>query len=232
MELKEKDVVVVIEDRISFGDALNSEAIRNKESLIKGHVQIYEIVNGEKKLTFEKDNLVVYLGREYVASRIFNRENTNLIPPNDPTIDEFICWFGLGSGGTVSGDPSIDPFDPAPPSSTNTDLVTSIMINLTDNVNCGDLRSTPYDGYYKHKLSDVIFEADVNNASRYLIAQIQFEVGVNDADGSLINEAGLFTASDETGGSVGPFHLFARITFPSIYKSVDRILFFIWYLYC
>jgi len=225
MELKEKDVVVVIKDEISFGDALNSEPMRNKESGLKGHVQIYEILDGEKKLIYEKDNLVVYLGREYVASRIFNKVNTNLVSPNDPAPDEFICWFGLGSGGTTL----VDPFDPAPPSSTNTDLNTPIMINVIDDINCGDLRE---DGYYKHNLYDVIFEPDVNNASKYLIAQVQFQIESGDANSSLISEAGLFTSSDSSSGSAGPFHLFARVTFPSIYKSEDRILFFVWYLYC
>ena len=228
MELKEKDVLVVIKDELSFGDALNSQSVRNRESPIKGHVQIYEIVNGEKKLTFEKDNLVVYLGREYTASRIFNQVNPNLIPPYAPAPDEFICWFGLGSGGTYTP----DGFDPAPPSSTNNDLVPPIMINFSDNINCGDLRSVPVPGYYKHQILPVIFEPDTNNASRYLIARVQFEIGIDDANTQIISEAGLFTAADPLGESVGPFHLFARVTFPSIYKSVDRVLFFIWYLYC
>ena len=225
MELKEKDITIVIKDEIRFGDVLSKLPEQENKIELKGHVQIYEVVNGEKKLTFEKDNLVVYLGREYVASRIFNKLNTNLVSPNDPAPDEFICWAGLGSGGTTG----IDPFDSAPPSSTNTDLVTPIMINLTDNVNCGDLRE---DGYYKHKLLDIIFETDINNSSKYLIAQVQFQIESDDANGSLISEAGLFTASDQTGDYDGPFHLFARVTFPSIYKSADRILFFIWYLYC
>jgi len=226
MELKEKDIMIVVEDGINFGDALNSQSIRNRESPIKGHVQMYEIVNGEKKLIFEKDNLVVYCGREWVASRIFNKTNTHLVPPCDSTADEFICWLGLGSGGTTI----VDPFDPAPPSSTNTDLVTEIIFSIDDPTShLGDLR---VDGYYKHKLHDVIFETDINNASKYLIAQIQIDIGSSDANGFLISEAALFTAASAAAGYSGDFHLFARVTFPSIYKSEDRLLFFVWYLYC
>lgn len=228
MELKEKDIMIVVEDQLSFRDSLNSSPVK-KESPIKGHVQIFEIVNGEKKLTFEKDNLVVYLGREWVASRIFNRISPNLIPPYIPTPvapDEFICWLGLGSGGTFTP----DGYDPAPPSSTNQDLVTEIIINTIDpSSHLGDLRGG---GYYKHKLFDVIYEPDTNNASRYLIAQVQIQIDEDDANTQLISEAGLFTAASSAAGYSGDFHLFARVTFPSIYKSIDRILFFVWYLYC
>jgi len=222
MKLKDKDIVIVIEDQIRFGDSFNSELVENREAPIKGHVQIYEIVNKEKKLLYEKDNLVVYLGREYVASRIFNKINVNITP--QPT--EFIGWLGLGSGGTTL----VDPFDPAPPSSTNIDLVTPIPFNTIDGYShLGDLTGG---SYYKHRLYDVIFEQDINNASRYLIAQVQIEVGEEDANGYLISEAGLFTATSSTPGYSGDFHLFARVTFPSMYKSADRILLFIWYLYC
>ena len=232
MEIKEKDIIVVIEDKMSFGDSSGKAPSRSKESPIKGHVQMYEVVNGERKLIFEKSNLVVYLGREWVASRIFGLDNPNISPVS---ADEFICWFGLGSGGTVI---SGDPFVPDPPSSTNIDLNTSVMIHATDNVNCGDPRSTPDIGFYKHKIwrtpypTDVTFEQDPNNANAWLIIGIQVIIGTEDANGGLLSEAGLFTSDSDTGGHTGPFHLFARVTFPSIYKDNSRQLIFVWYLYC
>jgi hypothetical protein len=231
MDLKEKDVLVVIEDKISFGDSLNSRRTE-KESPIKGHVQIYEILpNKEKKLIFENNNLVVYLGREWVASRILNLTNVNLVAPNNPTPDEFICWFGLGSGGTYAG----DPFDPVPPSSTNVQLNSEVPFSdVDDHSELGDFRGGYY---YKHILYDTtsaadIYQMDENNDNKYLIAKVQLEVGEDVANDTLVSEACLFTAASGLAGYNGPFHLFARVTFPSIYKSADRILFFVWYLYC
>jgi len=230
MDLKEKDVLVVIKDEISLGDALNTSPITKKEAPIKGRVEIYEMVKGEKKLIYEKNNLVVYLGREWVASRILGVTDPNLTAPYNPTADEYICWFGLGSGGTTI----VDPFDPAPPSSTNQSLNTEVPFSTVDDFSeLGDFRSG---AYYKHILYSAdpttLYEADINNDNRYLISRVQIEIGSEDANGSLISEAGLFTAASPTAGYGGPFHMFARVTFPSIYKSSDRILFFIWYLYC
>jgi hypothetical protein len=231
MELKEKDVLVVIEDKISFGDRLNSSPVVKEESPIKGRVEVYELVDGKRKLIYEKNNLVVYLGREWVTSRIVGQTNTNLIPPHTPspvTADEYICWFGLGSGGTTL----VDPFDPTPPSSTNLSLATEIPFNSIDTFSqLGDYR----DGYYwKHNIDParITFDQDINNNNKYLITKVELEVGTEDANGGLISEAALFTASSPTAGYAGPFHIFARVTFPSIYKTTDRFLYFIWYLYC
>jgi len=212
-------MVIVIRDRIEMEDNFNSNC--DRKSPLRGKVEMYEIINGEKKKLFEKDNLVVYLGREWVASKIFNTENTEI----PPTTDEFICWLGLGSGGTIFG----DPFDPSPPSSTNTDLVTPIMIHPTDNIHCGDLRA---EGYYKHLFDEVIFEQDTYNASSWLIARILITIGQEDAINNQINEAGLFTAVSNQGGFSGDFHLFARVTFPSVYKDSSRQLVLVWYIYC
>jgi len=220
---KKNDIVVIVRENLGaiFGDSVGAIDPNKAPRGPKGRVEMYEVLNGEKKLIFEKNNLVVYLGREWVNEKIFNVDNPNITPLKE----EWICWLGLGSGGTVFG----DPFDPAPPSSTNTDLTTPVMINPTDNINCGDLR---VDGYYKHKLDEVAYEQDVNNSNSYLITRVQIIIGQNDAIGTMISEAGLFTASDDSGGYSGDFHLFARVTFPSIYKDSSRQLIFIWYIYC
>jgi hypothetical protein len=56
-------------------------------------------------------------------------------------------------------------------------------------------------------------------------------MGLDDGVGQLMNEAGLFTAASSAPGYSGTFHLFAKVTFPTIYKSDTRELLFVWYLY-
>jgi len=221
MEKKLNDVMVVAYENLGEVFKDNTSTIDSKERTIRGRVEMYEIVDGEKKKIFERDNLVVYAGREWIASKIFNTNNVEITP----SLDEFICWLGLGSGGTIFG----DPFDPSPPSSTNTDLVTPIVIHATDNIYCGDLRA---DGYYKHLLDEVIFEQDEYNGDSWLIARVLITIGQDDAINNQINEAGLFTAVSNEGGFSGEFHLFARVTFPSVYKDNSRQLVLVWYIYC
>jgi hypothetical protein len=71
----------------------------------------------------------------------------------------------------------------------------------------------------------------VYNSDKYLICTILGVIDIDDATGEDINEAGLFTANSSEGGSQGPFHLYARITFGTIQKSPERQLVFNWNLY-
>ena len=77
----------------------------------------------------------------------------------------------------------------------------------------------------------VVFQQDVLNDSKYLVVQITTTIGPNDANGYTLNEAGLFSAESSNGGYSGHFTLFARVTFPSLIKTTDRRLIFVWYLY-
>lgn len=217
-----KDLVVKITDHYgdSLADGLSGKRKNNERP--KGFVEIYELTDENKKL-IGKHNLVVYQGREWLIARAFNYTNPAL-PDLLPT--ESICWFGVGNGGT----PVEDPMDPTSPTNLDTDLNNPLMINASDPT-YADYRLLPVEGFYKHPFDQLVFEQDVDNYNHYLIIQVTTTIGANDANGYNLNEAGLYTAEDAGGGSTGPFHLYARVTFPSITKTSSRELMFVWYVF-
>lgn len=199
----------------------------NSDRRPRGFVEIFEIdqkTGKEKKVS--KSNLIVYLGREWLAQRIFNVINTLVSPrPN-----EYICWIGIGDGGVAAG----DPLNPIIPINTDSDLYSEVLINATD-TDCSDPRGPLGHGsYYKHPLDEVTFEQDLANDNSYIIAKVKATIGSDDANGSILSEAGLFIAASDAGGdaNTGPFYLFSRVTFPAIVKNTNRILVFMWYIYC
>ena len=217
---KTKDLIVEVEDK--YGEhCLGDSCLHNKPESRRpqGHVEVYEVLeNGEKKLV-EKSNLVVYQGRELVAEKLAGVNHTSITPDKD----EFISWFGLGSGGVTVA----DPFTPVSPTNSDSDLATEIPISATDTT-CGDY----HDGaYYKHPLDSLEFEQDTYNDDRWLILKATITIGSEDANGYQVSEAGLFTSADSSGGYSGDFNLFARVTFATIIKDSTRRLIFIWYIY-
>ena len=206
----------------------NSESRRPK-----GWVEIWEedAKTGQKKLV-SKSNLIVYLGREVVAQRIFDVNNSaaQLLDANFPTKDEFISWMGFGSGGVKPSDPLV----PTPPTLVDTDLNSLVMISASDS-SAADYHvidaTHPEEGYYKYPLDSVGFERDFNNEDKWLIGKITMTLGTSLANGQQISEAGLYTSESRNPGYSGPFHLFARVTFPTLIKTVDRRIVFIWYIY-
>jgi len=217
---KKENILIVAKERYSecLSDDIKSRNREQKKPA--GFVEIFEIEkDGSQKKLYEKSNLVVYQGREAVLSRTFNITN----PSIGPTKDEFLCWFGLGDGGCNPG----DPLDPIPPTNKDTDLVSSVAISTTD-ATCADF----YDGaYHKHPFDSVEFLQDPDNDNSWIISRITITISSEDANGENLNEAGLFVAASDEGGYAGPFHLYARITFPTIVKSSSRQLLFVWYLY-
>lgn len=228
--MEEKNMEIKITDR--YGDNLSDSCFTRKKAKDvddrpKGFVEIYEVDNNGNKQLVGKNNLVVYMGREWLVSRAFNKTNSFITPK--PA--EFITWFGVGDGGC----PIADPMNPTSPANTNTDLSNSVMINSLD-AHCADYRDPDpehpeYKGYYKHPFDEVSFEQDTDNYNHWLIMKITTTLGGSDANTFYVNEAGLFTAENEMGGSTGPFHLYARVTFPSIMKTNARQLMFVWYVF-
>jgi hypothetical protein len=148
------------------------------------------------------------------------------------TKDEFVTWFGLGDGGVLPA----DPLDPIPPILTDTDLYSLVMINATDSTSADynvEDADHPKEGYYKHSFDDVDFETDAMNDDKWLVVKITTTIGVDDANDEILSEAGLYTAESSLGGmaNTGPFHLFSRVTFPSLIKTEDRRIIFRWFLY-
>lgn len=170
-----------------------------------------------------KNNLIVYQGREWLLARMFDKENENI----NAGVDESIYWIGFGDGGA----PEEDPFNPTSPSQEDSSLGSDIRIS-EDVSGYADYRESPNIGYYKKRITeDVDYQQDDLSGDSYVIAEITITIGTDEANDEIINEAGLFTATSNSSGHDGPFHLFSRITFPSISKDDTRQIMFIWYVY-
>ena len=213
---------VIIKARDEYGARCLSDSFgkrRNGNNGPQGYVEIYERDEKGNENYLGKRNLVVYGARELIAQKIVKLVNTQVIPD----IDEYICWFGVGSGGANPG----DPFNPNPPLNVDTDLYNSIPISATDTT-CADFNSG---FFYKAPIDLVEFEQDPLNDGSWLIIKTITTLGLDRSVGEEVNEAGLFTALDNVAGYGGPFHLFARITFPTLIKTISRELIFVWYIY-
>ena len=225
--MEKETLVIKSTEKISevFKDSSRKSSFERRP---KGYVEIYERnPDGTEKQLVGKCNLVVLQGREIIGQKLTNVNNTGAVSQ----YNEFIYWFGLGTGG-VSG---ADPFDPDPPLSTDTDLTSEVLISTSDATNCSDL---VLGTFYKHKIDNVEFEVDPENENAWLITKITITIGIEDSLHSpeyIISEAGLFTCSSNTPGEArsdpSQFHLFARITFPGIVKTNTRELVFLWYIY-
>lgn len=228
--MKNKIKTIEVEVKDFYGDNCLADSVNSRGVGIgrapQGFVKIYEVRDDGKKKLLGKHNLVVYQGRSWLNQRLMNANNPNV----SSTKDEWINWFGLGIGGVELS----DPLDPVPPTLTDTDLESRIMINATDS-SAADYHIVssgyPEEGYYKIPFDSVEFQQDPLNDDMWLVSKTTITVGVDDANGKQISEAGLFTSESNAGGYAGPFHMFARVTFPSIVKTIDRRLVFSWYLY-
>ncbi len=209
-----------LEDQVGFNEV-------KAERKPQGHVHIYEEVDGSKRKLIHKSNLVVYIGREMLAQRAMNVANVSVSSDKD----DFISWFGAGDGGVRPA----DPLDPVPPINSDEELSARIMIRSTPSANTyADLNSAggsyPETGYYKKAFDSVEYENDNLNDDAYLIAKITTTIDATDANGKQLSEAGLFSSDSFTVAATN-FTLFARVTFPSLIKTSERRLIFVWYLY-
>jgi hypothetical protein len=182
---------------------------------MRGMVEIYQIDKSGKKKLHARSNLIVYLGREWLLSRIVNVNNTNILP----TDNLYLSWLSVGTGGA----PATDPLNPIPPSNTDISLANQIVINasnasLADNGN--------YIGF-----SDVTFLQDNLNLNSYLIMRLDVLLDETMANGNNLNEAGLWISNSNNAVEANQFYLFARNTFPTLVKSPAVSLQFIWYIY-
>jgi len=219
--MENNNIKIVVKDM--YGDNCLKDKVFEKgsdERHPRGWVEIYEVdENGNEKL-HAKSNLVVYVGRETIAQRMLGLTNT----ASSSTKDETISWIGIGSGGVNVG----DPFNPSPPVATDTDLAVPVQISATD-LSCADLQGG---FYYKKPIESIEFEQDTYNNNSWLIAKTISRISLSDCVDEHISEAGLFTSEGGTiAGYGGPFHLFSRVTFPTVVKTNTRQLLFIWYLY-
>ena len=173
----------------NYGKNCIADSVRkfNGSRKPEGFVEIYDINEDGIKKLLGKHNLVVYQGREWLAQRAFDTNNSGATVPN--TKDLFISWFGLGSGGT-----GVDPLDPTDPTNTDVDLDTEVSIHATDTA-CTDYRSG---AYWKHPFASVTYSDDAANDNKDLIAVVQINIGTDDANGNNLSEAGLFFSDSAT----------------------------------
>jgi hypothetical protein len=215
-------ILVKVQDNIR--DSIKDDFTMGNKSEVRkpeGYVEIYDVdSNGNKKL-LGKHNLVVYLGREWIAQRLSTTDNASV--SSDPT--DYISWLGIGVGGT-----GVDPLIPTSPVDADLDLDTEVPIHATDPT-CADFR---LGAYYKHPFDQITFEQDPSNGNSYVIIKIQTTLGTDDANNSSpnnnISEAGLFVSQSNVSHN-GSQYLFSRVTFPTIIKDATRQIMFIWYLY-
>lgn len=228
-----------IEARDYYGDKCLADQVNANNSHSRrpqGQVHVYEQTDDGRKKLIHKSNLVVYIGREMLAQRLVNVDNPNL---TTPTKDEFVSWFGLGEGGVRPA----DPLDPVPPVNTDEYLSSPVPVSDSSGSVYADYHTAgdpfagggtyPATGSYVKGFDSggVEFEQDVLNDSKYLLIKLTTTIGVNDANGYQLSEAGLFSAESSSGGYSGNFTLFAKVTFPSLIKTIERRLIFVWYLY-
>ena len=221
-KIKEPETIVVKIDE-DYGNSCIQDAVNSinaKSRKPEGYVEIFSIDADGKEQQVGKSNLVLFTGREWIASKICNLKNVSI----DQNEVDFINWIGLGNGGAPAG----DPLNPNVPVNTITSLSSEIPLHPSD-TSCADLSSGQY---YKHPFDSIQFQQDALNDDKWLILKVTTTISVDHANGYNLNEAGLFTSDSDAGGAVGPFNLFSIVTFPSIVKDDTRQLVFYWYLYC
>jgi len=256
MDKKEiKTIEVVAKDFYGENCLVDSSLTRTTKSRKpEGMVEVYDLKDDGSKQLIRKNNLVLYQGRETLAQMLVrtNTVDDGGIPPLVPVAGNgqmWLNWFGLGNGAaaTECSPGSGDVFAPEAPTNMDTELACPIMINATDSSAAdlhyegdpgypgGDCQGTgglyPDYGFYKHPFDDITFEQDAMNDNKWLVIRVSIIIGVTDANGKTINEAGLYTSESNLGMHSGDFPLFARVTFPTLLKDSSRRLQFVWYLF-
>ena len=151
----------------------------------------------------KKHNLVVYNGREYIASKVFNIGNY---------IDWNITHFGIGKGGTASNDPTTK----VGPNDNDTYLYDAITLNKNGDgyLNNGQLK--PID---KNNVS-ILIDDNTNHYTRVrvdLIIQPAYEPDMPKP--CKVNEMALFYTN-----SNGDYRLFSHITFEDLWLNENSML--------
>jgi hypothetical protein len=179
----------------------------NNKKTIKGVVEIYD---KQKNLMERTNNLVVYNGREFAASKIFG-------------IGDYTDWnithFGIGKGGTSDADPTTK----IGPEDNDTDLYEPLVLNKSDS-------SYLANGVLKPIGSENIYiEQDPNTDNHYTRIRIELTIDPTLEPDLLtpakINEAALFYTD-----SNGNYRIFAHVTFTDKYIEQNEKLYITWYI--
>ena len=223
---EDENMIIKIKDRFPrLEDRLTTN---NKDKRPKGRVQIFD-KNDDGTLTKIEDthNLVVYNGREWLIQRAVNKALDSWLPTSP---QHYISWFGLGTGGAGA-----NILIPIVPNIADYQLNQQVVINALDPdlPNSGKLH--PFDG--------IEFIEDPAYNNRFLIVAITTDIAKTEANGPNngsgpsdyydLNESGLYTSNsnDKDLLDLNTVKLFARVTFSTIRKNINRSLVFVWYIY-
>ena len=151
----------------------------------------------------KKYNLVVYNGREYIASKVFNKGNyTNWN----------ITHFGIGKGGTASNDPTTK----IGPEDSDTYLYDAITLNKNGD---GYLNNGQLKPINSNNIS-ILVDGNTNHYTRVkidLIIQPAYEPDMPKP--CKVNEMALFYTN-----SNGDYRIFSHITFEDLWLNENSML--------
>jgi hypothetical protein len=219
-----ENVTIRIEDKLSRLE----DRVSASDKRPKGRVNIFERKDdGSLPKIEDTSNLIVYNGREWLAQRAVNQAFIGQ-PTTNP--QNYINWFGLGTGGAGA-----NLLIPIVPTAADYQLNQQVVINSADSELAYGGRLHPFDS--------IEFLEDTANNNRILIVSISTTISKTEANGPNngsgptdyydLNEAGLYTSNsnDPNVFILSTLKLFARVTFSTIRKNVNRSLVFVWYIY-
>jgi len=211
-----------LSDKTNFNDKLTKEieiydGIRTLDYIngidnnnYKPVIGIVEIYDDKKNLIERTNNLVVYNGREFVASKTFN-------------IGNYTTWnithFGVGKGGTSDNDPTTK----IGPEDNDTGLYNPLTLNKSNTSYLANGTLKPIDS------TNITLEQDPNTSYHYTRIKINLTIDPTQEPDLLtptkINEAALFYTN-----SSGKYRIFAHVTFTDKYIEQNEKLYITWYI--
>lgn len=212
---------------------------------LRGRVVVHERLVKNKQINKieDKDNLIVYRGRNWLVQRAFNKSLTNRANWDD----RYISWFGIGTGGATA-----DPLIPSSPALYDYELGSHATVDNGTFITVDGNEYHPLDAGYPYFLYDEdIDEGDLpagcvepdlilgtdHKCDAFLIGLVQITIAADQCNGTGyqdLSEAGLFTSPSNDplyAFSSGDVQLFSRVCFSTIRKTDERELIFSWYIY-
>lgn len=209
-----------------------------KKGMVHGAVRGFK--NGELVMPFQ-ENLVVGLGRQYVAQRLFalsiDGESTST-----EVYDWVISHFGVGNGGSTTAGSYVNFLGPT---SCDQDLYVPQALSDSDDdylTSPGDeVRGTDSVAYsvksiLPHGQIDLVTANDLNCTFGSIYSYIRVRLNIvpgepdylDDEDFIIINEAGLYY----TDGTSNNVRLFAHVCFAPKYIETKSEFVIEWYVLC
>ena len=209
INIKEIDQKILAPDDHTSCETGNALEVDKLKKSIVGLPKVYNLKTGE--LIADETNLVVLVGREYIVQKIINKRTSDV-----DYKDYQIRYFGVGSGGTDSGN-TVGPYD------NDTDLADKKKIHdgATSDykyIDSGYLKQIESDGSITiiqedHTINTADGEETVTKytAIKFILKINEDEAKV-DSDTFVFNEAGLYAVKYSDDDPTDDKILFARFT--------------------